>query len=291
MQSLRAAVLLYVFVIATLTGIPWQWSALRFHLPRRKTFPHRYHKWLCRLFGIRLKVIGTPVQDRGVLMVANHTSYFDIIVLSGAAQLSFVAKKEVGSWPFFGTLARLQETLFVERDRRSQTLTARDEIRKRLQRGDALVLFPEGTSNDGNHVLPFRSALMGAAESEVGIDAEGHVQHVPVQPVSVTYVGLHGVPMGRENRPLFAWYGDMELVPHLWEAIKAGPVDVVVEFHPPMTIDTAGGRKALAATAEMLVREGQARALAGAYWEAPKASALERLRRRRAQAAVAKAAT
>jgi 1-acyl-sn-glycerol-3-phosphate acyltransferase len=291
MQSLRATVLLSAFFIATLIGIPWQWSALKFNLPRRKRFPHRYHRWLCRLFGIRLNVIGKPVQDRGVLMVANHTSYFDIIVLSGAAQLSFVAKKEVGSWPFFGTLARLQETLFVERDRRSQTLTARDEIRKRLQQGDALVLFPEGTSNDGNHVLPFRSALMGAAESEVGIDAEGHVQHVPVQPVSVTYVGLHGVPMGRENRPLFAWYGDMDLVPHLWEAVKTGPFDVVIEFHPPMTIDTAGGRKALAAAAEALVREGQARALAGAYWEAPKASALERLRRRKAQAALAKAAT
>jgi 1-acyl-sn-glycerol-3-phosphate acyltransferase len=290
MQFLRATVLLFVFFVATIAGIPWQWSALRFHLPRRKTFPYRYHRWLCRLFGIRLSVVGKPVQGRGVLMVANHTSYFDIIVLSGAAQVSFVAKKEVGRWPLFGTMARLQETVFIERDRRSQTLTARDDIRKRLQQGDALVLFPEGTSNDGNHVLPFRSALMGAAESEVGIDAEGHVQHVPVQPVSITYVALHGVPMGRENRPLFAWYGDMELVPHLWEAVKAGPFDVVVEFHRPMTIDSEGGRKALAAAAETLVRQGQARALAGAYWEAPKASALERLRRRRAQAALAKAA-
>ncbi len=62
------------------------------------------------------------------------------------------------------------------------------------------------------------------------------------------------MPMGRENRPLFAWYGDMELVPHLWEALKAGPIDVVVEFHPPMSVDTAGGRKALAAAAEAIVR-------------------------------------
>ncbi|HEX3943005.1 MAG TPA: 1-acyl-sn-glycerol-3-phosphate acyltransferase, partial [Rhizomicrobium sp.] len=105
MQSLRATVLLSVFLIATITAIPWQWSALRFRLPRRKTFPHHYHRWLCRLFGIRLTMIGKPVQDRGVLMVANHTSYFDIIVLSGAARVSFVAKKEVGSWPLFGTLA------------------------------------------------------------------------------------------------------------------------------------------------------------------------------------------
>ncbi len=74
---------------------------------------------------------------------------------------------------------------------------------------------------------------------------------------------LHGIPMGRENRPLYAWYGDMELVPHLWEALQAGPMDVVVEFHPPVTVDAVGGRKALAAQVEAIVRRGQARALAG----------------------------
>lgn len=263
MQTLRAAVLLFVFVVLTLVLMPWQASALRFKRRRRKTFPHRYHRFMCALFGIRLRVIGTPVQDEGVLMVANHTSWLDITVLSAAARVSFVAKAEVRSWPFFSTLARLQETVFIERERRSQTRAARDEMRRRLQAGDALILFPEGTSNDGNCVLPFKSALMGAAEAEVGRDAAGNVRHVPVQPVSVAYVGVHGIPMGRLFRPLFAWYGDMELVPHLWEAMKTGPVDVVIEFHKPMTVDSAGGRKRLAATCETVVRRGQARALAG----------------------------
>jgi lyso-ornithine lipid O-acyltransferase len=86
---------------------------------------------------------------------------------------------------------------------------------------------------------------------------------VPVQPVSVAYVGVHGIPMGRENRPLFAWYGDMELAPHLWEAFVTGPVDAVVEFHAPLSMDAAGGRKALAARAEAIVRAGLTRALAG----------------------------
>jgi 1-acyl-sn-glycerol-3-phosphate acyltransferase len=272
MRSLRALILLAVFFLATVLGIPWQWSALKFKLPRRKTFPNRYHRWLCRLFGIRITVIGTPIRQRGVLMAANHTSYFDIIVLSGTARVAFVAKKEVASWPFFGTLARMQETLFVERERRSQTGVARDEIAERVKQGDALVLFPEGTSSDGNRVLPFRSALMGAAEVELGKDAQGRPAYVPVQPVSVSYVGLNGVPMGRENRPLYAWYGDMELVPHLWEAIKTGPFDVVVEFHPPLTVDGVGGRKALTAEAERIVRAGQTRALAGAYWDVPSTS-------------------
>lgn len=268
MQAVRAAAILLAFLLATLVLIPWQQSAVRLGLRRRKSFPHRYHRFLCRLFGIRVSVRGLPTP-RGVLMVANHTSYFDIIVLSAAARVSFIAKSEVAKWPLFGTLARLQETVFIDRAKRSQAVEARDLIRQRLLEGDALVLFPEGTSNDGNRVLPFKSALMGAAEAEMGKDADGRVRHVPVQPVSVSYVGLYGLPMGRDMRPLFAWYGDMELVPHLWEATKTGPFEAIVEFHPPLSVDGAAGRKALAAAAEAMVRRGQARALAGFPAEKP----------------------
>ena len=123
------------------------------------------------------------------------------------------------------------------------------------------MLFPEGTSNDGNRVLPFKSALLGAAELE--IDFDGRPMHVPIQPVSVSYVGLYGIPMGRECRPLFAWYGDMELVPHLWEAVKTGPIDVVVEFHPPLTVDDGGRPKGVGLRRGATVRAGQVRALAG----------------------------
>jgi 1-acyl-sn-glycerol-3-phosphate acyltransferase len=262
-QSLRAVVLLSVFLFLTLVLIPWQETAVLFQLRRRKTFPNRYHRFLCRLFGIRVTIVGRPVQSRGVLMVANHTSYFDIIVLSAAARVAFVAKHEVASWPLFGTLARLQETVFIARDKRSQTAEARSLIRDRLVQGDALVLFPEGTSDDGNAVRPFKSALMGAVEAEIGTDTGGRVHHVPVQPVSVTYVGLYGLPMARDMRPLIAWYGDMDLVPHLWEAVKTGPFEVVVQFHAPLSVDSEGDRKQLATAAEAIVRRGQARALAG----------------------------
>ena len=265
MQKIRAVVILIVFLASTLLLIPWQAFLLRFDFKSRKTFPSTFDRYLCRLFGIRITVFGKPIQDRGVLMVGNHTSYFDILVLSSLAQISFVAKSEVAGWPIFGILAKLQQAVFVERARRSQTGEARDQIRERLLAGDALVLFPEGTSNDGNRVLPFKSALMGAVETEIGKDPQGRPLYVPVQPVSLAYVGVHGIPMGRENRPLYAWYGDMELVPHLWEALLSGPMEVVVEFHPPITVDAAGGRKAMAAKVEAIVRRGQARALAGNY--------------------------
>ncbi|HEY3637483.1 MAG TPA: 1-acyl-sn-glycerol-3-phosphate acyltransferase [Rhizomicrobium sp.] len=263
MQVLRAAGILFVFLFVTFLLIPWQESALRLRLKRRKTFPHRYHVFLCRLFGIRVTVVGEPIQSRGVLMVANHTSYFDILVFSAAARVSFIAKAEVKGWPLAGTLARLQETVFIAREKRAQTGVARDVISQRLIDGDALILFPEGTSDDGNRVLPFKSALLGAAETEIGTDADGRPRHVPVQPVSISYVGFYGLPMGRDMRPLFAWYADMDLVPHLWEALTMGPFEAVVEFHQPLTIDETGGRKALAGIAETIIRRGQARALAG----------------------------
>lgn len=257
MARLRAASLIVGFLCLTLAGMPVQWLLLKLRHPAARTFPNRYHRIVAALLGFHIRVVGQPVTGEGVLMVANHTSWADIIIFSAVAPLSFVSKAEVGSWPLFGTLARLQRTVFVERTRRSATAEIRDEIRERLLAGDTLLLFPEGTSHDGNRVLPFKSALLGAAEAVL---ANG--RHVKVQPVSAAYTGLYGLPMGRENRPLFAWYGDMEMVPHLWEALKAGPLDVVVQFHPPFSLDVMD-RKTLAKEAQEVVQAGVARALAG----------------------------
>ena len=263
MTTLRAIAILVIFLVLTVLSIPWQLFSLTFKLKGRKTFPYHFQKFLCNLFGIRVTVLGTPVQDRGVLMVANHTGYFDIPILGSAAQVSFVAKSEVKSWPFFGLLATLQETVYIDRSKKSRAGESREVLRARLLADDALVLFPEGTSSDGNRVHKFKSALIGAAEAQLGTGIAGDAQEILVQPVSIAYVGLHGMPMGRENRALYAWYGDMELVPHLWEALKTGPFEAVVEFHQPIAVGQAGGRKEVAALAETVVRQGLMRALNG----------------------------
>jgi 1-acyl-sn-glycerol-3-phosphate acyltransferase len=261
MATLRAAWLLVIFLAMTLLLLPVQVIAVRLGLGLRRRLPRFYHRIVCRLIGLRVSVTGTPVEG-GVLMAANHLGWLDIPILSTIAPLSFVAKQEVGSWAFFGTLARLQRTIFIRRER-AKAAEDRDTIRRRLAAGETLVIFPEGTSSDGNRVLPFKSSLFSAAELTLGEDAAHHVRHVPVQPVSVAYVGLHGMPMGRETRPFFAWYGDMELVPHFWEAFWMGPIDVAVELHKPVTIDEAGDRKRLAAAVETAVRAGVIRALHG----------------------------
>lgn len=237
--------------------MPVQWVFLKTSPRLAKSFPNSYHRYVARLFGIRLDIRGKPLAGKGVLIAANHTSWLDITVLSAALPVSFVAKSEINRWPFFGSLARLQRSVFVVRERRSKTDQHRNEIGERIARGDAMVLFPEGTSSDGNRVLKFNSSLFGAAETGEG------AAPIPVQPLSVAYTKIHGLPMGREYRPFFAWYGAMDMVSHFWNAILQGPIDVVLEFHEPLTIQSAGSRKELCRRAERLVSDGVARALAG----------------------------
>lgn len=257
-----------MFVLATLITLPIQSIALRMKGSAKTTIPLVYHRFVCWAIGIRVHVVGKPVTESGVLIASNHTSWLDIPVLSSVRGLSFVAKSEVETWPFFGMLAGLQRSIFVERKKRAKTAEQRDQLQARLSAGDAIVLFPEGTSSDGNRVLPFNSALLSAGQLKIDTATQKDID-VPVQPVSVAYTHLQGLPMGREFRPFFAWYGDMELLPHLWDAFLLGPIDVVVEFHPPLTITQCGSRKVLAAQAERMIARGLARALAGAQDVAP----------------------
>ncbi len=216
----------------------------------------RWHSGSCRIAGVSPTVHGAPVHDRPILFVANHVSYLDISVLGSLLNACFVAKQEVNSWPIFGYLARLQRTVFVER-RAVRAADQREALRKRLAVGDSLILFPEGTSSDGNRALRFKSALFDAANIELD-----HGQ-IEVQPISIAYTRFDGMPMGRMLRPFYAWYGDMELAPHLWRALGMGTIGVDVIFHEPVKLEQFGSRKALAQHCEAVVSGGLSAALNG----------------------------
>ncbi|HUL05939.1 MAG TPA: lysophospholipid acyltransferase family protein [Candidatus Acidoferrum sp.] len=237
------------------------------------TVPVMYHRVCCWLLDIRIETRGSMSTAKPTLFVCNHSSYLDITVLGSLIRGSFVAKSEVAGWPFFGLLAKLQRTVFVDRQRRATTHQQRDQLAQRLDAGDNLILFPEGTSNDGNRTLPFRSALFGVAER-----ATDGAEAVPltVQPVSLAYVRLNGMPIGRSLRPFLAWYGDMELVGHLWHVAGLGRITVAVEFHPPVTLAQFGSRKALSDHCQRAVAEGVATALAGRRDAADKAAGAKR---------------
>jgi 1-acyl-sn-glycerol-3-phosphate acyltransferase len=198
-----------------------------------------YHRVVCFILGIKVQVHGKLSEVTPTLFVSNHVSYLDIEVMGGLMPISFVAKAEVATWPFFSTLAKAQRTIFIERTS-GKTSASREAMMKRLDTGDNLMLFPEGTSSDGTRVLPFRSALFGVAQ------LRRNDKPIVVQPVSISYTRLDGIPLGRYWRPLFAWFGDLDLVPHLWQMVCLGETEAVVTFHPPIDIDQLGDRKKLA---------------------------------------------
>ena len=212
------------------------------------------YRGMVRITGFRIQVIGQADLRHPALYVANHSSYFDIMVLGSLLDANFVAKKEVASWPLIGFLARTAGTVFVER-RARHSRTQRDEMKARLSGKESLILFPEGTSSDGRSVLPFKSSLFSVAET-AGIA-------LPVQPISLAYTELDGLPMGRNWRSFFTWYGDMELAGHIWIALGIGRATATVVFHPPVTLERLHSRKALADHCFTAVRNGVTLANAG----------------------------
>ena len=263
MQStIRAIVRATLYGLWSSFFLPIQMVALPLNRSAAKRLPLLYHRMCCRLFGIQVQSHGLASRDHPVLFVANHTSYLDIVILGSLVPGSFVAKAEIAGWPFFGFLAKLQRTVFIDR-RGSKAADHRDEIGARLAAGDDLILFPEGTSGDGNRILPFKSALFSVAERQV------RGRPIMVQPVSIAYSHIDGLPIGREWRPYFAWYGDMGLTRHIRTMIAMGKLTVQVAFHPPFNmadlaregLTASGLRKLMADRSHAAIVEGHGRAL------------------------------
>lgn len=233
----------------------------------RYRLPIVFHRLLLKLIGFRLRTHGAMATAAPVFFVANHTSYLDIPVLGALIPASFVAKADVAAWPLFGFLARLQGTVFIER-RSHRAGQQRDQLIGHLAEGRSLILFPEGTSSDGQTVLPFKSSLFGAIETAAAdID-------VIVQPVSVACTALDGLPLTQNLRPFYAWYGDMTLLPHLWQAFKCGQFTIDVVFHPPLRAKDIPDRKDLAAACHRAVARGVEQCVTGRWLPAEAETAL-----------------
>jgi 1-acyl-sn-glycerol-3-phosphate acyltransferase len=236
-----------------LIGIAAQSVILRFWRSGGTTLPRLFLWWVGKVLGVRVIVKGEVARSAPVLVVSNHVSWIDIVVLGGLMPLSFVAKSEVAGWPIIGTLARLQRAIFVDRARRSSTADIARAIGHRLVAGDTIVLFGEGTTGDGNRVLPFRPALLASVREAMSA-SEGGSTPILVQPLSIVYSGLDGLPLGRADRPSVAWYGDMSLLSHLRRLLSIGPVDVTLRFGEAFEV-AHGDRKALAKRLGGEVRE------------------------------------
>ncbi|MFN7176518.1 MAG: lysophospholipid acyltransferase family protein [Thermaurantiacus sp.] len=238
--------------LATTGALLPAWAALRaVHPPTSERVPRRYFRGLLRALRVSAHIHGTP-DSGGVLFVANHISWMDIPVLGAQVHAAFVAKREVADMGLVGRFADIGQTIYVDRSQRHRSSEQAGAIARRLATGSNVILFPEGTSGDGVRVLPFKSSLFASA-------THGGLAGLRVQPVSLAYTEINGLPVTRNRLLELAWIGDMDLAPHLFEMMRLGRIRADIQFHAPVEAGDFPDRKALARHCEREVAMGYAR--------------------------------
>ncbi|MGE3770708.1 MAG: lysophospholipid acyltransferase family protein [Bdellovibrionales bacterium] len=258
--KLRLAGRLAVFIVLIIIALPVHLISLRCKEDTRTAIVRGLFKVLCFCLGFKVKTIGQPSNASPCIYVCNHLSYLDIPIVGSTLKASFVSRGDVAGWPVFGYFGKLQRTIFISR-KPEKAREAAVAIRERIEAGDRMLFFPEGTSGDGQRLLPIKSSLFDVARPIVR--ADGTEQQVIVQPISLIVTEMGNLPIGRHNRPLYSWYGDMEFVPHFMQALQMSSFTLEVQYHDPVTMAQFGSRKELAAHCERVMAEGLSRGLAG----------------------------
>ena len=190
---------------------------------QRDLVVREWSRQMLRIMGVTLVVRGTPPARGPVLLVANHISWLDILVMDAAHPARFVSKADVKRWPVLGALITGAGTLYIERESRRDAMRVVHQMAAALLGDDTLAVFPEGTTGDGGELLPFHANLIQAA-----ISAEA-----PALPVALQY--LDGVSGERSDAPLFV--GETTLLQSVWRTLRADGLQACVHFGEPQTAD------------------------------------------------------
>lgn len=226
MSSLRASVRVLRVLVHLFDGL-WtvRWRFARIDHEQRRVLVQDWSRRMLQHMGVSLVVHGEPPAEGPRLLLANHISWLDILVINAAAPCRFVSKSEVRRWPLVGPLVEGTGTLFIERARRSDARRVVFQIAERLRAGDVLAVFPEGTTGDGRSLLPFHPNLLQAA-----VETD-----MPVQLLGLRY--RHALKGEPHDAPTYV--GDTSLVTSVWRTLGARHVQA--ELHVGDT-DTAQGR-------------------------------------------------
>ena len=229
---------LIIFLLLTLALLPFQFIIVFFIKNYTYIIPYFYHKICLRIFGIKIKTFGKISINSPILLISNHASYLDIIILGSLFKTSFIAKKEILKWPLLGILAKLQNTIFIDR-RISSLRSQENKIIKHLNKKKNLVIFPEGTSSDGNRVLPFKSSLFNIFEKNLN-------SKVLVQTITIVYKKINGIAMNRIERKNITWHSNMDLIPNIFNVLKKLSIEVEIIFNDEFLPSKKYDRKKLA---------------------------------------------
>ena len=207
--------------------------------------PVIFHRLLLRLLSVTVQYEGNYQRAKDCnFFVSNHLSYLDIPILGSTFPLRFIAKSEVQFWPIFGFLSKLARTIFIKRNR-SDSLIQKRKILNFLSAGDKVLIFPEGTTSDGNRVLDFKSSSFAALENEKFL----------IQPIIILYSDLNGIPINRWLRPVIAWYGDMDLKPHILKLLSLRSIKARLIYIDPVCSSDFASRKNLSIYLEKKIKD------------------------------------
>lgn len=255
---IRATIAILIVAAVSVFLFPLQWLAVLMNWKMRRDLPQFWHRLVVSLIGVKVIVHGAPATERPLLMAANHSSWLDIPVLGSIAPVSFLDEPAPDRGAVLRALARLQPVVPMPAAGKP-----RDGAARSAMRGDGneiLIVFAEGTSNAGNGVLPFQEALVEAARNVLGGDGAPEIW---VQPLSIAYTTLQGLPMGRQFRPVVAWTGTIRFLPHAWTVLREYSIDAVVSFGTPIRLGSDGHAGQIADMCEESVRKMTANVLTG----------------------------
>lgn len=263
-SRLRLAVRLFFFVLINLALVPLYAMSLGPLSRFRRTLQVTWSRLLLRCVGVRVKVTGAPSATEPTIFVGNHVSYLDIPLISAFVRGTFVAKSDVARWPYFGLIAKMTGTIFVERVG-SAAKVQQATLDRTLAAGESLIIFPEGTTSDGSGVVPFKSSLFSIATP-----SPKRPGGVAVQPFSLAYVSSPaGVPLTGPLASMYCWFGSDPLVPHMMRMMAFPGAVAHLRFHPVIEGGAVENRKLLARSAEESVAEGVRAAHGDAAGEVP----------------------
>jgi len=229
--GLVALVHLWISVL----GMPNRWKII-------SRINRTYTLLLRSILNIKLTIVGNEgqLERGGYVIIANHVGYIDGIVLGSIFPIVFVSKKEVRSWPIVGQWNILCGTVFIDREHKEQVGPLVQEMSRKLKHEANILLFPEGTSTNGERMLPFQTVPLAAPLRSQSV----------IVPTTLAYKSLDDVPINAANRDLIYWYGDMDFVSHFWKLLALRSIEVLVTIQPKVECfrysDNSAGRKKLA---------------------------------------------
>lgn len=251
--TLRAVCRLFLVVMWTLICLVLA-SPLRLIMPPVWWWVSSLWKMgLVKIFALKVVVKGHPVKGKAVLFVSNHISWKDIIVYGAVIKhISFISKAEISKNPIARFVAGYQRTLFIQRKRRQDSKKQNETMVDRLVKGDSLMLFPEGRTTRGLRVDRFKTALFAAVEMWVKKTDKPQI----VQPVSICYTHANNLPILLSSRTKIGLIGHTNGWHHFIHALRRRSTRVVVDFHPPITVNKGSDRKQIAALCHDAVSHG-----------------------------------